>query len=147
MTTIPASAIAQLEQLRRLSMIASATSDKLKPEVDHERQQVARLTISLGDLRCRYGEVTVGPDGSAYIARTRKITRNSSSGHKVETYETTDEPRLDLNYFTLPIFAAQRRLNTAREQQAEASARAGALRQVVDEAKQALRARGWTESR
>ena len=89
----------------------------------------------------------MGPDGSAYIATTRKITRNSSSGHKVETYETTDEPRPDLNSFTLPIFAAQRRLNTAREQQAEASARAGALRQVVDEAKQALRARGWTESR
>ena len=62
-----------------------------------------------------------------------------------ESYEVTDEPRPDLDHFTKPIWAAQQRLAALREQQGKASEAAAAYRRVVDEAKQALRERGWRD--
>ena len=69
-----------------------------------------------------------------------------SSG-RTTSYEITSERRADLDVATVPIFTAQRRLAAARDVQGEAAGRAGALKRAVEEARHALRERGWTEQR
>ena len=146
MTTIPASAIAKFEQLRQMATIATATSDGLKPEVDHWRAEITRLSIELSDVRRQHGDLEAGPSGEAYVSRQRRTTSNSS-GRRIESYDVSSERRPDLDIYTLPLWNAQQRLSMARSAQAEASARAGGFKQVVAEARDALRARGWTEGR
>ena len=137
----------RFEQLRSMAMIASATAQGLLPDVQHWLGEVRRLTHSLTDLQRRYGQVTADANGAAYLSQTRKVTTRSNSGHRVETYETVDDRREELDPVTKPIFAAQQRLAQVREQHAQAAARSGQLRQAVDEARAALVAAGWREER
>ena len=96
MTAIPEAATRRFGQLRQMSMIAVATSDGIKSEVDHWLGEVRRLSRALSDLRNRFGDVEVGPGGEAYINVQRRTTSNQP-GHRVVSYDVNSERRPDLD--------------------------------------------------
>ena len=138
--------IQRFERLRDMATLAVATTDGLRPALDHARDEAQRMEMHFQSVARDYGGKAEVVDGRAVVTHTAEHRIKDAAGERT-VWEPRQRAVPELDGHAVPLQRARERHAQLRGQFHDAGARASALRRLVGEARSALIARGWREAR